>query len=91
MSNKIPIVFHNDLSYDYHFIIKELAKELKGQFECLRKDSEFTDVLEFIDSARFMSSSFSNLVVDNLVEGIHKIKCKACNYFLNMKVSITIQ
>ena len=28
---EIPVVFHNDSTYDYHFIIKELAKE----FECL--------------------------------------------------------
>ena len=25
-------VFHNTSSYDYHLIIKELAKELEGQF-----------------------------------------------------------
>ena len=31
--------------------------------------------LQFIDSARFMTSSLSN-VVDNLAERIHKIKCK---------------
>ena len=28
-----------------------------------------------------MSSSLSNLA-DNLTEGIHKIKCKSCDYFL---------
>ena len=28
-----------------------------------------------------MSSSLSNLV-DNLTEGVHKIKCKNCDYFL---------
>ena len=33
------------------------------------------------DSARFMASSLSNLV-DNLTEGIHKIKCKDCDCFL---------
>ena len=54
-------------------------------------------VLQFIDSARFMASSLSNLV-NNLSEGIHTIKCKYehneeksetsrikhkyCNYFL---------
>ena len=27
---KIPIVFHNGSSYDYHFIIKELAEEFKN-------------------------------------------------------------
>ena len=29
--NEIPVVFHNDSNYHYQFIIKELAKELKGQ------------------------------------------------------------
>ena len=33
--------------------------------------------LKLIDIARFMTTSLSNLV-DNLVEGIHKIKCKYC-------------
>ena len=32
-------------------------------------------MLQFIDSARFMASSLSNLV-NNFSEGIHKIKCK---------------
>ena len=31
--------------------------------------------IEFIENARFMASSLSNLV-DNLEEGIHKIKCE---------------
>ena len=34
--------------------------------------------VQFIDSARFMTSSLSNLV-NNLFEGIHKIKCKYGN------------
>ena len=37
--------------------------------------------INFIDSARFMASSLSNLV-DNLAEGIHKIKCKDYDCFL---------
>ena len=36
---------------------------------------------KFIDNARFMATSLSNLA-DNLAEGIHKIKCKDCSYFL---------
>ena len=34
-------MFHNGSSYDYHFIIKELAKEFeKGNFECLGENTE---------------------------------------------------
>ena len=32
---EIPVKIHNDLKYDYNFIIRELAEEFKGQFECL--------------------------------------------------------
>ena len=34
---KIPVVFHNSSAYDYHFIIKQLAIEFKGEFECLKE------------------------------------------------------
>ena len=33
--DKIPVVLHNDSNCDYHFIIKELANEPDGQFDCL--------------------------------------------------------
>ena len=35
MPNEIPVVFPNGSNYDYHFIIKKLANEFEGQFECL--------------------------------------------------------
>ena len=28
--HEIPVVFHDDLNYDYHFIIKGLANEFEG-------------------------------------------------------------
>ena len=37
---KIPIVFHNGSTYDYRFIIKQLAEYFKGQFECLGENTE---------------------------------------------------
>ena len=37
--------------------------------------------IKFIDSARFMAISLSNLV-SNLTEGIHKTKFKDCDCFL---------
>ena len=35
-----PVVFHNSSTYGYHFIIKELAKEFEGNFECLGENTE---------------------------------------------------
>ena len=37
---EIPVVFHNRYVYDYHFIIKELAREFDGQFICLTENTE---------------------------------------------------
>ena len=38
--NEIPVVFYNGSNYNYHFIIKELANEFEGQFECLGENTE---------------------------------------------------
>ena len=37
---EIPVIFHNDSSYDYHFIIKRLAEEFERDFECLGENKE---------------------------------------------------
>ena len=37
---EIPVVFHNDSTYDYHFVIKKLVEEFEGEFECLRENTE---------------------------------------------------
>ena len=52
------------------FVKKEIAK--KSQEEIAKNISY---ILHFIDNARFMASSLSNLV-KNLSEGLHRIKCK---------------
>ena len=37
---EIPVKIHNGSTYDYHFLIKELAEGFKGQFECLGENTE---------------------------------------------------
>ena len=37
---EIPVVFDNGFTYDYHFIIKQLAREFKDQSECLGENLE---------------------------------------------------
>ena len=101
---EIPIVFHNGSTYDYHFVIKELAK---GTFNCLGENTEkyitfslpikkelnndkaIVYKLKFIDSYGFMSTSLSSLV-DN-VSGIDKKECKKYmkKIILNQNVSLS--
>ena len=35
----IPIIIHN-ASYDTHFVINQLAKELKGELDCIIENME---------------------------------------------------
>ena len=37
---EVPVKIHNGSIYDYHFLIKELVEEFKGQFECLGENTE---------------------------------------------------
>ena len=37
---EIPVVFDNGSTYDYHFIIKELAEEFEVEFHCLGENKE---------------------------------------------------
>ena len=37
---EIPVVFHNGYTYDYHFIIKQLAKEFEGHFKGLGENTD---------------------------------------------------
>ena len=37
---EISVVFHNGSTYDCHFIIKQLAEEFEGEFECLGENTE---------------------------------------------------
>ena len=61
-----------------HLKINNFAVPIEKEVTRIDKNEEeikVSYILQFIDSARFMASSLSNLV-NNLFEGIHKIKCK---------------
>ena len=82
----VPVVFHNGSTYDYHFIIKELACEFEGNFDFLGENTEkyitfsVRIKIKFIDSFRFMATSLSKLV-ENLTDNIHNDKCIKSNLF----------
>ena len=39
ISKQFPVVIDNGSTYDNHFIIKKLAEEFKGQFNCLGENT----------------------------------------------------
>ena len=43
----IPVIFHNASNYHSHFIVKELANEFEGQFECLGENKEKYKTITF--------------------------------------------
>ena len=38
--NEIYVVFHNGSNYDYHFVMKILANEIKDKLKCLEENTE---------------------------------------------------
>ena len=69
--------------------MKPFSVPIKKKVTKVEKDDGKTDEtisykIKFIDSARFMTSSLSNLA-DNLMEEIHKTKSKDCGCFLEYK------
>ena len=84
MPNKIPAVFNNGLNYDYHFIIKELANEFEGKFECLGENTEgyktFSVPIEVTnidkdgnESIATMSYKIKLLITQDLWQVFHQI------------------
>ena len=94
---EIPVVFHNESSYDYHFIIKGLAEELEGDFECLGENKEkyitFSVPIKkesnedetIIYRIKFIGSfRFMSTSVDNLSnKKMENGKCKNCDRCLD--------
>ena len=91
---EIPIVFHNGSTYDYHFIIKKLAKEFEVQFECLGENTE-KDITSSVSlkkendngkkityKLKFIDSyRFTSTSLSNFVNklsGVYDKECKRC-------------
>ena len=82
---EIPLVFYNGSTYDYHFIINELAKELEGQFECLGENTEkyitFSVPIKKLDNSKAIrcklkfidSFRFMSTSVSSLVDNLSEI------------------
>ena len=92
----IPVVFHNGSTYDYHFIIKQLAREFKGNFECVGENTE--KYITFSAPSKkehdngktttyklkFIDScSFMQSSLSNLVDNLSEINNKERNKFMD--------
>ena len=99
---EIPAVFHNGSTYDYHFIIKQLAREFKGNFECLGENTEkyitfSAPIKKEHDNGKtttyklkFIDSSrFMQSSLSNLVDNLSEIKNKEPNKIINTMRSMT--
>ena len=87
----LPVVFHNGSTYDYHFIIKHLAKEFKSNFDCLGENTEkyitFSVAIKkkldndkaIIYKLKFIDSyRFMSTSLSNLVDNLSEINNKDC-------------
>ena len=97
---EIPVVFHNGSTYEYHFIIKQLAEEFKGQFEYLGENTEkyitFSVPIKEDDNSKKITYKLKFIdsyrfmqsklsdLVDNLSE-INNKDCKTCMERKNIK------
>ena len=85
---EIPVLFHNGSVYDYHFIIKYLAREFEGNFECLGENTEkyisFTVPFKKVINDKEIkykirisdSCRFMQDFLSNLVDNLSELKIK---------------
>ena len=85
---KISVLFHNGYVYDYHFIIKYLAREFKGNSECLGENTEkyITFTVTFKKAINYKGIKYKIRISDscrfmqdslsNLVDNLSELKIK---------------
>ena len=94
---KIPIVFHNDSTYDYHFVIRKLAEEFKEEFECLGENTEKYIITFSVQlkkendkkntyKLKFIDSyRFMSISLSNLVDNLLGAYDKECKKYMERK------
>ena len=89
---EIPVIFHYNSKYDYHFIIKELTEEFEGQFEVLGENTEkyitfSVPIKKELDNGKtitykikfFESFRFISSSLSNLVDSLSEgLHCDNC-------------
>ena len=91
---EIQIAFHNGNTYDYYFIIKQLAKEFDDQFKCLGENTEkyitfSVPIKKKLDNGKTIkyklkfidSFRLTSTSLSSLVDNlseIYKKECKGC-------------
>ena len=94
IQKEIPVVFRNGFTHDYHFTIKQLAKEFDRRFECLGENTEkyitlSVPISKELDNGKTItyklkfidSFRFMSTSLSKLVDdlsGIYKKECKGC-------------
>ena len=100
IQQEIPVLLHNGSIYDYHFIIRELAKQFKGNMECIRENMEkyitFKVLLKTINEnckpiiykLKFIDSyRFMATSLSNLTDHLSEIMKKNVNHVKKKKKS----
>ena len=82
---EIPVVFHNGSTYDYHFIIKGLAEEFEGHFECLWENTE--KYITFSVPIKKQITKLDNDGNDKIVNISYKIKFIGSFRFISSSLS----
>ena len=59
-------MFHNRSTYDYHYVIKKLAEEFKGDFECLGENTEKYITFSVPLKKKMMKSRYRALLITYL-------------------------
>ena len=97
---QIPVVFHNGSTYEYHFIIEEVVKEFKGDYDCLGESTkkyitfsapvkkEYKNGKTTIYKLKFIDSfRFMSASLSGLVDNLSEINKKECKYVKKEKKS----